>query len=322
MLKIKIASLVTLTLIVLLVILIFNAVTVEACTKSDFDNAIGTTSQTISINSDGSVIPQTAPIRHDGDTYTFTDNVYNPIVINKDNVTIDGAGYTLQGPYNGTQTDLWIIGIGSSESSSNKTKIPWSVGIDLPIGSCNLTIRNLNIQNFSIGLYLWTPNNTIIGNGITQNLVGTLLSGSNNSLIKNYIANNEYGIFFGSNQADIIPSNVTLFENGFLNNTRNLSGCVCKDFNATEATHNWDSGKIGNYWSDYNGTDINKDGIGDTPYIIDVLNQDRFPLTHNSAVPPSLLPQIPFEVVVPIATLSVILVAAYIRHNKKPTQIP
>lgn len=172
--KIRIGSLVILILIIFSVTLIVNASTVQGCTKSDFDNAIGTPGQTIYINPDGSVTPQTAPIRQDQDKYTFTDNIYNPIVINKDDITIDGAGYTLQGPYNGTQMDLWIIGIGSNESSGNDTKIPWSVGIDLPSGSCNLTVRNLNIQNFSIGLYLWTPNNTIIGNGITQNLVGIL----------------------------------------------------------------------------------------------------------------------------------------------------
>jgi hypothetical protein len=42
----------------------------------------------------------------------------------------------------------------------------------------------------------------------------------------------------------------------------------------------WDDGypSGGNYWSDYTGTDANYDGIGDTPYTIDALNQDRYPL--------------------------------------------
>ena len=40
----------------------------------------------------------------------------------------------------------------------------------------------------------------------------------------------------------------------------------------------WDNGVVGNYWSDYNGTDNNTDKIGDSPYIIDGNNQDNYPL--------------------------------------------
>jgi hypothetical protein len=40
----------------------------------------------------------------------------------------------------------------------------------------------------------------------------------------------------------------------------------------------WDNGSVGNYWSDYDGADANGDGIGDTPYIINAVNQDRYPL--------------------------------------------
>jgi hypothetical protein len=51
----------------------------------------------------------------------------------------------------------------------------------------------------------------------------------------------------------------------------------------------WDDGypSGGNYWSDYKGIDVKSgpnqdqprsDGIGDTPYVIDANNQDRYPL--------------------------------------------
>ena len=45
-------------------------------------------------------------------------------------------------------------------------------------------------------------------------------------------------------------------------------------------SHNntWDNGCEGNYWDDYNGTDSDEDGIGDTEYTIDEDNIDRFPL--------------------------------------------
>jgi parallel beta-helix repeat protein len=40
----------------------------------------------------------------------------------------------------------------------------------------------------------------------------------------------------------------------------------------------WDDGTHGNYYSDYNGTDTNGDGVGDTPYAIpDVSNLDHYP---------------------------------------------
>ena len=35
---------------------------------------------------------------------------------------------------------------------------------------------------------------------------------------------------------------------------------------------------MGNYWNDYTGTDANNDGIGDTPYVINPLDKDNYPL--------------------------------------------
>jgi len=40
-----------------------------------------------------------------------------------------------------------------------------------------------------------------------------------------------------------------------------------------------------NYWSNYNGTDADGDGIGDTTYIIDAYNADHYPLMKPIAIP-------------------------------------
>jgi hypothetical protein len=45
-----------------------------------------------------------------------------------------------------------------------------------------------------------------------------------------------------------------------------------------KTTDYFDNGKEGNYWSSYNGTDANGDGVGDTPFYLDSTHLDRYPL--------------------------------------------
>jgi len=96
-----------------------------------------------------------------------------------------------------------------------------------------------------------------------------------------------------------------------------FSGCYCEGYNTTEAVHTWDDGKQGNYWSDYNGTDADGDGVGDTPYVIDVQNQDRYPLTELAATPPPASSKVPTEIIVAAVVLPIILVAAVVVYYKR-----
>jgi hypothetical protein len=70
-----------------------------------------------------------------------------------------------------------------------------------------------------------------------------------------------------------------------MNNTNQVS---------TNSVNTWDNGypSGGNYWSDYNGTDLysgpgqnitGSDSIGDTPYVINANNRDRYPKVQASA---------------------------------------
>jgi len=115
-------------------------------------------SGTVYIRADGSIDPPTAPIRRDGDIYTFTDNIYDEIVVERDNIIVDGAGYTLQGT-------------GASNSK----------GINLS-GKSNVTIKSTNVKDFSFGIYLsGSSNNSIAGNNIANNWYGIKLDDSSNN---------------------------------------------------------------------------------------------------------------------------------------------
>ncbi len=247
-----------------------------------------TSSTTIFIQPDGTINPQNIPIQRNGDTYTFVGNVYDPILIQKSNITLDGAGYSLIGTLTEEQKNSEpLLGAGSNTTFT----VLYVIGVDLDKNVSGVTIKNVNIGNFSVGIYVRTTQNTLIDNKISDNIVGILLSGSSNTINKNYIDDNKQGLFFGFQQingsANNIPSDIRVNENSFVNNSMQLSGCVCKQYNFSEIKHSWDYNKQGNYWSDYNGTDSNHDGIGDTPYIIDVLNQDLYPIMQSIASPPA-----------------------------------
>jgi nitrous oxidase accessory protein NosD len=68
--------------------------------------------------------------------------------------------------------------------------------------------------------------------------------------------------------------------NNFVNNNVQV-------YSTSDSANIWDGGypSGGNFWSDYNGTDANHDGIGDTPYIIDANNTDHYPLMVRYVIP-------------------------------------
>jgi len=279
------------------------------------------TRTTIFIQSDGSVNPPNVAIQRNGDTYTFIGNVYDPILVQKRGITIDGAGYSLIGPLNETQRQAQqILGVGPNATIT----VPYVIGIDFDETVSGVTIKNLNVNWFSIGIYIRTANNTLIGNSASNNIVGVLLSGSGNNISMNYIKNNRQGLFFGFEQVNgssgNIPSDIRISDNSFVSNEMQLSGCVCEVYNFSEAQHAWDYDNRGNYWSDYNGTDTNGDGVGDSFYIIDLLNYDRYPLIESPAQPPTPPAQFPLEYVgLAIAVVVVVSIVVLVARQRRKT---
>jgi parallel beta-helix repeat protein len=132
------------------------------------------------IGADGDVNPSTAPIQRNGNVYEFTGNLNGPLVVNRDNIVIDGAGYSLQG--NGTAGTLFIR---KSQTGINLTD------------RTNVTIRNLQIYNYNYGIYLDNSTNaTISGNNITQNEYGVFeITSAFAAISGNSITQNNYAIF-------------------------------------------------------------------------------------------------------------------------------
>jgi hypothetical protein len=287
-----------------------------------------TTIMTIRICPDGTVEPTTAPIQNSGNTYTLTGNIYGLIVIERDGIVLDGAGYTLHGGYNGTKEDPWMIGDGppTGPASTSNTSL-WTIGIDFnaALKPGNVEVKNFIIKDFYIGIYVWTPNNIVKDNAITNNIVGVLMSGDCNIIQNNYVADNDEGVFFGVNNVGTAPLNITLAGNSFIDNNVQFTGCYCEEYNMTEEMHHWDNGAKGNFWSDYTGTDTNGDGLGDSPYVIDPKNQDRYPLMQNTLTLPKVASAITGDVAVLAAGLLAVAVvgslAVFRRKRKKRSQV-
>ena len=191
-------------------------------------------SNTIYILADGSIEPQTANITSlDNVTYTFTDNNYDSIVIERDNIILDGRGFTLQA-LNGH-------------------------GIDIS-GRSNVTIKNINIEkcgqeaSYANGIYLdYSYNNTIFNVSIINTRGGTaigLSSSSGNRIHHNFLKNNGIHLY------QTIDN--TIYNNTFVRSIIELKGNrdrVCYN--------NFTEGEI-NIYGEYNeiyGNIVTKNGM-------------------------------------------------------------
>ena len=151
-------------------------------------------------------------------------------------------------------------------------------------GRFNRISGNVLVNN-SIGVYLQSSNNTVFGNYMEANLGGMRLESANfNEVFENkFVANNDYGV------ALYQSSNNTFYHNNFIENSKQ----VISNFSINIWDNGYPSG--GNYWSDYTGVDVysgpfqnetGSDSIGDTPYIVDENNIDRYPLMKPYTPPP------------------------------------
>ena len=266
-------------------------------------------SDTIYIMYNGDVSPSTAPIHRDGDLYTFTDNIYEPIVVYRDNIVIDGANYQLTGPSRNSYENGITLKLQNYVTVKNLEITEWDVGIYqanncnitdniirdcyncLELASDNTVYRNV-INSSNIGIYSMTHGNLIIGNTITNNGYGIYLYGSkSNTIIENDIEFNYYGIDFQDSAQRAIDNRI--FHNNFIDNSESVH--IWANFG-----NYWDDGypSGGNYWNNFAGPDeksgpnqdqSGSDGIIDSQYYLVDANIDHYPLVNPWGVPIAII---------------------------------
>jgi len=300
-----------------LTLIFFILVSVVAATQFHIV-AIAQTFEFITIKSDGSITPQTAHITHVGDIYKLTGDIWGSITVEKFNIIIDGAGHTLQG--NGTGRGIQIFNPYNAtiKSSYDVTVKKFNIkgfeeGIDVfgywgNIISGVVITENI-VANNNVGIrfssYARYSNNVIVSNIIVANNEGIAMQmghvgdESGNTVTSNQIADNQVGMWFlwlgdyYSWKPNPFEMNNRIYNNNFVNNSQNVVNAhVIYD---PDCANIWDNDTIGNHWSDYNGTDNNGDGAGDTPYVIDTNNQDYYPLMSPVNVPKPLSSSPPQE---------------------------
>jgi parallel beta-helix repeat protein len=255
----------------------------------------------ITINADGSISPSTAPIQQTGDTYTLTGDMVGSITVMRSNMTFDGNGHSLTALGAGHGVEGLSVGCNYYSSPPVLT------------GASNVTVKNLAVKGSVFGISLVETTNALVFNNTiseTRNIdwqptAGIRVSGGGSNIITgNNLINNQVGIYFLETQNNLIignnienssapatggygivfwgASNNIIYHNSFINNKVQAYD---DSFNSPFSINTWDNGypNGGNYWSDYqtkypDAAEIGNSRIGNTAYVIDSKNQDRYPL--------------------------------------------
>ncbi len=167
----------------------------------------------IYIRSDGNVEPATPLITASNDVYTLRGDFTNTsIVIERDGITLDGAGYSI----NGHSTSY-----GQGVDITNRTNITiknlvinqFGIGVLMDHSQRNFLSGN-KMNTFSAFMMVNSDNNQITGNNSTQGY-GIYGSGSNNLVLNNSFSGglsgggNGMGIYLGGNN-NTISSNIII----------------------------------------------------------------------------------------------------------------
>jgi parallel beta-helix repeat protein len=177
------------------------------------------------IRADGSV-EGTDKIQREGNVYTFTATIFDPLVVGRDDVVVDGGGFSVLGPHSGP------------------AQSPEGIGI-LVEGRDHVILRNVTIQNFMYGIYVNSSmRSQITKTIITNNVKGIYIghSSGDNIIRESQITDNlDVGIYVFECSDTVVVDNVIennanwgvslFFASSNLNETRDchIDSCSIRD---------------------------------------------------------------------------------------------
>ena len=223
----------------------------------------------ITIESNGSITPSSAPIQQTGKDYVVTSGVKGIITVKASNIVLDGNKQTISAIILNQLSNVIIKGfiIDKDEKIS-------LIGLSLT-NSSNCLIYNNTLTGFwSIqgmngidvgGIYsIGSNSNLFAQNIIRDNLTGMIFINSSQNVISqnSFRSKSEYTSLISF----VTSSNNTIYQNNFVCDTVSNTNTARVYY----SIDSWDNGSVGNYWSDYNGSSV---------YVIDEKNIDQYPLT-------------------------------------------
>jgi hypothetical protein len=232
----------------------------------------------LTITPEGDVEPATDLLERNGTIYTFKGDIFGTIMVKINGITIDGDGYTLQGRNNIDERGIYLFGPGQYLFCED------------------VMIKNLRICDFSTGIFV--P------------------GASNNKIINNYFENSRIHLLGGSRNGDLIKNNVFKDTGVFVDYSKSGADRITENnfFNGWIAVGLSDVPIVyKNYWSDYNGTDSNGDGIGDTPHtsqrLLDETVQDNQPIMAPLDI--EVIPEFPTWIILPVLVIAPLFVIVF-----------
>jgi parallel beta-helix repeat protein len=216
----------------------------------------------------------------DGQTILVDEGTYYENVVVNKTLSLIGANSEstiIDGNGTGNVVEITASNVtlsGFTVTNSNNTQ--WGYGYaGILVDAVDAYISNNRVTDNYEGISIVPSGCVVTGNDVLNNSIGIFLyTASNTTITANTIADSgiqgihsqfsEGNTYFHNN---LVRNNIQVFNWGESGEWPNV----------------WDNGNSsgGNFWSDYNGTDTDNDGFGDTPYNVGpyvVGNIDHYPL--------------------------------------------